>query len=151
MIHLEKFVPILWACKVRVYVPLFYLINRQLFQYNLLKRHPFLQWIRVGTIDDSSFAHPLMTYLFYYTSQRFYAYAKLGCFIYTSFRMSLENFLVEFLHLCYSSSRLSWLGNGQTKYDTSIPQYQQEEGINFETTCIFYDGSITRSLCWEEN
>ena len=42
---------------------------------------------------------------------------------------------------------LLWLGNGQTKYDISIPQYQQEEGINFETTYILYGGSITRSLC----
>lgn len=33
---------------------------------------------------------------------------------------------------------LLWLGNGQKKYDTSIPQYQQEEGTNFETTCILY-------------
>ena len=88
-------------------------------------KHELIIWLRNGIVGHLSLR-----------TRNVCLHRNLYMNVHSSFIHDSPN--LEITHL------LLWLGNGQTKYDTSIPQYQQEEGINFETTCILYDGSITR-------
>ena len=91
-------------------------------------KHELTIWLRNGIVGHLSLR-----------TRNFCLHRNLYMNVHSSFIYDIPN--LEITHL------LLWLGNGQTKYDISIPQYQQEEGINFETTYILYGGSITRSLC----